>query len=156
MRRTGDWNAVRGLIGSIGNKAKLAQRICLMRWGLKAEGLALSHISRQDLPWEPLSPATIAAKVREGYSENILVETSTYFQNITSWVSGSIALAGVKRTVKDADGNLLANVAATHEFGSVAASIPARPLWFPVMAEAMQWQVTSNSPAKILIELLRR
>jgi hypothetical protein len=120
----------------------------LARFGLKAEGIAKKHINRQDLGWRPLDPATLAQKIRAGHSENILVATSSYFQSITSWVfGGQTALAGVKRSARNEDGELLANIAAVQEFGSESAGIPARPLWKPTYEETMEWHVTNNLPS---------
>ena len=82
-RKIGDWNKVHALIGNLAEEMYKAREMSLQRWGLKAEGIAKSHISKQDLGWEALKPETIASKVRKGQSENILVASSSYFQSIT-------------------------------------------------------------------------
>lgn len=152
LRRIGEWSKVANLISHLGAEMERAQIQALQQWGLKAEGLAKKHISSQDLSWAKLKPATISKKIREGHSENILVETSSYFQSITSWVDkqDKIVYAGVKKTAKGKNGEVIADIAATHEFGSDAANIPARPLWQPVFAETIQWFAGSDSRPAII------
>lgn len=157
--RIGDWEKVGRLISNLKEEMENAQVISLKRWSLKAEAIAKKHISSQDLGWKPLKAATIEVKVKKGHSENILVQTSTYFQSITSWVdvSEKVAYAGVKKTAKSKDGDNLADIAATHEFGSKTGNIPERPLWRPTFAETMRWFATSNSrPSMILKENLKK
>jgi len=152
MDKVGDWSKIGLLINNLPMELEKAQITALKHWGLKAEGLAKKHISMQDLGWKPLKPSTIATKIRAGHSENILVATSSYFQSITSWVDKSEmkSYAGVKKTAKDADGNVIADIAAVHEFGSVAGNIPKRELWHPTFKETMEWFMDSNSRPAII------
>ncbi len=145
IKKVGNWSKVALVIGNLANEMKLAQELSLKRWGLKAEGLAKKHITAQDLGWQKLDPKTIAEKIRKGYSENILIATSSYFQSITSWTDKNVALAGVKKGVTNQDGEEIANIAAVHEFGGRDGNMPARPLWQPVFKETMEWFVTSDS-----------
>lgn len=157
FKKTGDWAKVKYLVANIGREMQNARTICLMRWGLKAEGLAKTHISTQDLGWAPLKPATIANKIRQGYSENILVETSTYFQSITSWADTNTVYAGVRREVRYKDGEVIADIAKIHEYGSHSGDIPARPLWEPTFEETMQWQMKGvNTPANIFKQQIKK
>ena len=145
IRKVGDWDKVTRLIGALSKEMENARKVSLKRWGLKAEGLAKKHISNQDLGWEELSPTTLANKIRKGFSDNILVATSDYFQSITSWSDDQYAYAGVKKRATNSEGVEIADIAATHEFGSRSGNIPARPLWRPVMEETMEWYVNSDS-----------
>ncbi len=159
IKKTGDWTKVGFVIANLAVEMNKARQICLKRWALKAEGLALGHMSKQDLGWVSLNPKTLAAKIRKGHSENILIATSSYFQSITSWVDESqgIAYAGVKKQAKSSDGEVLADIAKTHEYGSDAANIPARPLWQPVFTETMAWLKTSgNNPAQIFMKNIKK
>lgn len=159
MKRIGDWEKVTALISNLQEEMVKAQITCLKHWGLKAEALAKKHIQDQDLPWAPLKPATLSEKIRKGYSENILVATSSYFQAITSWVDTDkmSATAGVKKTAQGKNGEQLADVAAVHEFGSQTAKIPARPLWQPTFEETMRWFEKSDSrPGIILMKNLKK
>jgi hypothetical protein len=136
-----------------------SKTIALKRWGLKAEGIAKGHISSQDLGWQALKAETISKKVRAGFSENILVQSSDYFQAITSWVDTAEgkAFAGVRRSAKNAQGDEIGMIARVHEFGSDSGVIPARPLWKPTYDEAMEWFKTSNSrPDRIFAQRIRR
>lgn len=152
MEKVGDWSKIGLFIKNLSTELEKAQLTALEHWGLKAEGTAKKHISSQDLGWKPLKPSTLATKIRAGHSDNILVATSSYFQSITSWVDKSDmkAYAGVKRTAKDADGNIIADIAAVHEFGSVVANIPKRELWHPTFNETTKWFMSSNSRPAII------
>lgn len=156
-QKVGDWKKVTNLVANIGKEMLAAQKISLMRVGLKAEGTAKKHISQQDLGWKPLKPATIAYKIRKGYSENILVMTSSYFQSITSWVVNDTVYAGVKRgVVHKKSGTEMGIIARVHEYGSLSGKIPARPLWQPTMEETIEWHLSKNSPVDIFVERMKK
>lgn len=148
FKKIGDWDKVERLVHALRPEMVAAKNESLARWGLKAEGLAKKHISSQDLGWKPLAASTISSKVRRGYSENILVMTSTYFQSITSWADkgANTVYAGVKKEARSADGEQLWNIARIQEYGSYSGKIPARPLWQPVFAETMEWHMRMNRP----------
>lgn len=150
VTKIGDWEKVALLIANLAREMELARDLALKRWGLKAEGLAKGHMSKQDLGWQALKPETIAKKIRAGHSENTLIATSDYFQAITSWHMDSSVYAGVKKSARDSEGNDIADIAATHEYGSDSGNIPERPLWQPVFLETMQWfNLGGNSPVDI-------
>lgn len=154
MEKVGDWDKVHKLMNNLDKNLKKAQQIALMRWGLLAERIATQHIASQDLGWTPLDSKTLSKKVAQGYSENILVQSSTYFRNITSYVEGDTAYAGVKREVSYSNGVDVANIAAVHEFGTE--HIPERPLWQPTLKE-VQEAIGSDkrlNPATIFFNLL--
>lgn len=153
----GDFDEFKRFGNEILKSMEKAREIALKRAGLKGEAIAKLHISNQDLNWVLLEPKTIATKIRKGYSENILVATSSYFQSITSWADKERCYVGVKKTAKDAEGNVIADIARTHEFGSKAAGIPERPLWRPTYAETLQWwQKEENSPAYIFKQIITK
>lgn len=149
IKKTGDWDRVRRLIADISPEMQKARQQSLQRFGLKLETITKKHISAQDLGWVPLNSKYLATKVRKGYSENILVMSSTYFKSITSWVQGGICYTGVTREMREDDGTLIADIAKIHEFGSISGTISARPLWVPSFAEAIAWHIKSNQPARI-------
>lgn len=146
MRKTGNWQGISRLMGTLPQTLQDARRLSLRRWSLKAEGLAKGHMSAQDLSWTPLKAKTVAAKLKAGKSELVLIATSSYFQSITSWATDDTALAGVKKGTKGKDGQIIDVVAAVHEFGSPSKNIPARPLWQPVLEETMRWHNRNNRP----------
>lgn len=157
FKKTGDWEKVKRLIKELAPEFQRARVKSLKRFGLKAEALAKLHMSKQDLGWPPLKPSSLAAKIRKGYSENILIASSSYFQSITSWVDDTTSYAGVKREAKNAEtGEVIANIAAVHEYGSRVRNIPPRPLWQPVGKETITWARTENNPAIFVLEELNR
>ena len=158
IERTGDWEKTMNLVQHIQEEMVKAQQIALKRWGLFAERTAIMHISNQDLGWEPLKAGTVSAKVRAGYSENVLVRTSTYFQSITSYVKDDVSMAGVKKTATYKGGEEVANIAAVHEFGSDSANIPARPLWQPTFDETLKAIKTNKnfSPTEIFLKNIKK
>lgn len=158
FERTGDWNKVRRLIDNLTHELEKSQQIALKRMGLLAEKIAVTHISRQDLGWKSLDSKTISQKVKLGYSENILVRTSTYFQSITSYVKDNVAYAGVRKSVRGQNGEVVADIAAVHEFGSQSANIPARPLWQPTMKETSKRIISEDKfdPRVIFLKRIRK
>lgn len=159
LKRVGDWEKAARLIANLGEEMQKARTQSLRQWGLKAEALAKKHISAQDLGWEELKADTIAEKIRNGYSENILVASSSYFQSITSWVDASkgVTYVGVRRSVRNADGEIISDIAKLHEFGSPSRNVPARPLWQPTLEEMSKWFPNSNSrPSAIFIKNIKK
>lgn len=159
MQKVGDWDKVGLLLANLAKEMEIARQLSLQRWGLKAEQIATKHISSQDLGWKPLDPKYLADKVRKGLSENILVATSDYFQAIQSWVDKktATAYAGVKKQVLNSEGEVIADIAAVHEFGSKSGKIPARPLWQPTFKETVDWFWKSDyTPEKIFIKNIRK
>ena len=159
INRIGNWDKVTSIINNLENEAKKASDISVKRWGLTAERIAKKHISAQDLGWQALSQRYLDSKVKKGYSNNILVRTSSYFQSITSWTMQGYAFVGVKREAKDSYGNVIANIAAVHECGSITANIPARPLWKPTLEE-MKKEMAANpqfyNSAQIMVKNLQK
>ena len=159
INRIGNWDKVTSIINNLENEAKKASDISVKRWGLTAERIAKKHISAQDLGWQALSQTYLDSKVKKGYSKNILVRTSSYFQSITSWTMQGYAFVGVKREAKDSYGNVIANIAAVHEYGSITANIPARPLWQPTLEE-MKKEMAANpqfyNSAQIMVKNLQK
>ena len=106
------------------------------RSGRLLEMTIVGHFEAQDLPWPPLDPKYLKAKVNQGYSEQILIRTGTLMQNIRyhkeDWTSGFV---GVLRNVLTTDGESLVNIAAVHEFGTSDGRIPARPFMAPSLEE---------------------
>ena len=159
LEKVGNWAQGVKAVEELGKKMLQAQEIALKRVGLYAEGQAKLHIRNQDLGWKPLQPKTIADKIRKGFSTNILVQTSSYFQAITSWVDKDkgVAYVGVKKQVRNKEtGELVADIAKVHEFGSKSGNIPARPLWQPVNREALEFmKKPENTPPAIFKKLMQ-
>lgn len=155
MKKIGNWRGVNDIISTLASDLDDSCKKSAMQFGLIAEGIAKEHISNQDLPWPPLSEDYVEQKKKKGLSENILVATSTYFQSITSWAEstgiGHTGYAGVKKKVVNEDGEEVADIAKTHEYGTSIAgrnknvTIPARPLWQPTIKEAFtKWSAVAT------------
>lgn len=158
IKRIGDWRNALALVANLNNDMERARKITLKRVGLYAEGKAKKHMSKQDLKWLPLKPRTITAKVRRGESEKTLIATSSYFQSITSWVKKDKVLIGVKRNVVNRKGQVIANIARVHEFGSSTRNIPARPLWKPVLKETVKFMGKSKdlNPSYVFLNIIKQ
>ncbi len=156
IHKIGQWDKVRFLINNLKRECLLAQRLSLERFGLKVEEIATGHINKQDLPWHPLNADYLKQKIEEGGSELILVDTSSYFQGITSYVRASVVYAGVKKSTINKDDELVSDYARLLEFGSKSQNLPERPLWRPSLKEAVLWHVKLNEPEKILTNNLKR
>lgn len=155
VEEVGDWAKVANLVANMQKELEAAREMSLKRWGLKAERVAKLHISTQDLGWKALDPKYLATKVRKGLSENILVATSSYFQSITSYVDKETVYAGVKKDVKNKDGEVIADIAKLHEYGSDGGKLPARPLWRPTYEEVIEWHFKENMPEKYFLKAIR-
>lgn len=156
VERFGDWGKMSRIIKNINRDLAQARDMSLKRFVLFAEGGAKKHLRDQDLKWKPLNPQYLAAKVKRGGSGKILIDTSTYFRDITGWVKNEMALVGIKRESKDKKGKPLANIARLHEFGSPSRNIPARPLWKPVLKESITYIKKNGNPAVIYLELIEQ
>ena len=104
--KVGQWKQVSLLTKALKTEFLKAQILSLKRFGLKVEQVAVKHMNTQDLNWDTLSPAYLAAKIRRGESELILIATSSYMQAITSYVINDSVYAGVKATSRDKKGNI--------------------------------------------------
>ena len=77
-------------------------------------------------------------------SEKILVDTATYRNSISAFVTSAFSgEVGVARNEVSANGENLVNIAVIHEDGSRDGRIPARKLWEPT-AEEVEEQVVNN------------
>lgn len=151
IKKEGDWKAVDIFLSDLKVEMQKARKQSLMRFGLRAEKIALEHISRQDLSWDPLSEQYKKFKADNGLSTDILVATSSYFQAITSWVDRTTAYAGVKRGAKNKDGEDVANIARILEYGEHK-----RPLWQPTYKEALELWAEHDKPITIFMANIKK
>lgn len=156
MRKIGNWGKAEMLAGLLHTHLLGACKSSSAAFGLIAEKIAKDHIANQDLHWPPLSDKYRQQKEDHGFSDFILVRTSTYVQSITSWSEDLTGYAGVKRGIyyTDEHGGTdeVCNIAKTHEYGSDIAgrnhnvTIPARPLWKPTLDETMELWMKGHTP----------
>lgn len=156
IKKVGDWKRVGRITKTMRRDIEQINQRSLQRVALMAEGNAVKHVQNQDLNWQPLSPKYAARKQAKGLSSKILIATSTMYQAITSVVRKGVGFAGVLRTARGKNGEVLANVAATHEYGSVRNNIPARPLWHVVYQEVYTYIRQTNFFSREIINHWRR
>jgi hypothetical protein len=141
--KTGDWKKLERMLSEAGNKLKREIKAATDKSGRLIEAAIVGRLEQQKVG-PPLSPRYLAAKVRAGYSEKILIRTATLMQNIRyqprSWDEGYV---GILRNVKSSKGQDLVNIAAVHEFGAPGRGIPARPYIGPGGKESAD-QVVRN------------
>lgn len=143
-KKTGDWKKVEAMMKGLTTRIDSAQKTMLAQLALKAEAMAVERIKSQPSEWKPLSPAYYEWKVARGFSNKTLIKTSSMMQAITSGVAGKVGFAGVAKNARDKEGNIIANIAAVHEYGSVKRNIPARPVWQVVKVNVVKWVRTSD------------
>lgn len=136
--KIGDWEKLDRLLSGFGQRFKRNVRRATDKNGRLLESTVVGHFENQDLPWPSLTPGYRKRKIREGYSEQILIRTSTLSQNIRyhrqSWNEGFV---GVARNVMTSDGQSLVNIGAVHEFGTRDGRVPARPFVSPSLEECI-------------------
>ncbi len=153
----GDWAKVHNIIKNRLPKAyqETSEKV-LKRVTLKAERIVVLHLRNQDLGWQPLKEKTLARKARRGESEKTLIATTDYLRSITAFVENGVGFVGVRKKKVNSSGNSLVDIAATHEFGSISRSIPARPLWQPSLIELSSWIKKNKIQQVEMIKALKK
>lgn len=154
--RTGKWGEARRFFGSIRSVWVEAKRKSLMRIGLQGEAIVVDNMDNLQSEWQDLSASYLAYKVKKGHSDKILHRTTTYRQSITSWVDNDTVFVGVKRTARNKEGEVIANIAAVMEFGSKKRNIPARPLYKPSLQELEDWLDKRDIFKETYIKILQK
>jgi hypothetical protein len=141
VQKFGDWELIENLARNMGADVTRANKIALAQIAARAEASAVKHIRDQDLKWAPLKPEYLARKKKKGLSNKTMIATSSYMQAVTSKVNqnGTASYAGVFRKSKNKEGEEIADIAKTMEYGSIVRGIPARPLWRPVYNEMKKY-----------------
>jgi hypothetical protein len=103
----------------------------------KIEAKVLTHVDNQDLDWDELEPGYAAQKAKKGLSPDILRATNQMYSNITTRQDDDFSGAvGVRRGVKNDDGEDVTDIAVIHEQpDNDGKKIPARKLWEPTFEE---------------------
>lgn len=158
IQKTGDWEAFERLQKQLNTEIKKAVKQAQMQVGLKVVSIVKHHLQAQDLAWVPLNKEYLERKVKKGYSEKTLIKTSTMFQAINSTTKSiggkQVVFAGILRAKVDPKGNIIANIAALHEYGSKSRVVPERPLWRPSLGQTVQWMLTEKPFNKSIINAL--
>lgn len=146
LKKFGDWHLVSNLAKNMGADVKHANKISLMQLAARAEAKAVKHLRDQDLKWKRLSPKYAEQKKKRGLSPKTLIATSSMMQSVTSKVNqeGTVSYAGVFRKSRNKEGQLIADIAKTMEYGSIVRGIVARPLWRPVFKEMKTYLIKAQ------------
>lgn len=155
FKEFGNWDGIMRMVSKMPDEIDRVNQKSLKKIALKTEREAVLSLRNQDQPWVPLKPEYLAYKTSKGKSEKILIASSTYIQNITSVDKKNQAFAGVLRNARSEDGEILANIAVVHEFGSIARNIPARPLWVPVSKKIHKFVTNTKFFTKEVLNYLR-
>lgn len=156
MHKFGDWDLVRNMTMKMGATIDQSLKQSLMQITSRAEMMAVRFLADQSLSWQPLSKRYLDQKERKNQSNKILIATSTYFQSVTSKVSGNVGFAGVLKKERDKDGNVIADIAAVHEYGSIGRNIPPRRLWIVVFKHMRQFLVKNKMVQRNVITDINR
>ncbi len=134
---TGDWARLKQVLDQAAPKMKAESRRTIGRQLKKIESTVLSHVDKQDLEWDELSPAYAASKAKRKLSPDILRASNQMYSNITTHQEDNFSGAvGVKRGVKNKDGSDVTDIALIHEQPEDdGTKIPARKLWKPTFDE---------------------
>lgn len=98
---------------------------------------AKAIIRQQKYKWEPLSEEYLERKKKLGLDERILIATKAYVnKGIGSFERKGLIFVGPKPGKHKPSGLTYQKLARIHEYGTW--SIPARPLWRPLLSAALR------------------
>jgi hypothetical protein len=134
---TGDWDRLQNILRQASPNLKKESRRTIGRQLKKIEAKILGHLDKQDLEWQELSGPYEKKKERKGLSPDILRATNQMYSNITTdQPSDFVGAVGVKRGVKEKNGQDVTDIALIHEQPEDdGTKIPARKLWKPTYEE---------------------
>ncbi|MCG8643338.1 MAG: hypothetical protein MI862_26665 [Desulfobacterales bacterium] len=134
---TGDWEKCLGTLANAADNIKRDVSRTIQRNMVDVERRVLEHVDRQDLGWDELDKEYEAQKERKGLSPDTLRASNQMYSNITTHQADAFTGAvGVKRGVKNKDGEDVTDIALIHEQpDNDGKKIPARKLWEPTFNE---------------------
>ncbi len=134
---TGDWGKCMSVLDNLANKVKSETGKKIAQSVKKIEARALQHMDDQDLDWDDLSDDYAKSKEDKGLSPDTLRASNQMYSNITTHQADDFTGAvGVKRGVKNKDGEDVTDVAIIHEQpDNDGKKIPPRKLWEPTFEE---------------------
>lgn len=113
-------------------------------------------IRNQEFDWEPLSPAYLRKKEREGLDERIYIAHGDYLNSIVvrrKPIKDKIVFTVGVTSGRHYSGFTYVVLARIHEFGSRKANIPARPLWRPIWS---RWAREAKGKLKNLSKRIKK
>jgi len=134
FRKVGNWGKATRLANEVGADIKHATGVVMKRVGLEAERKVVKYIQKQPSTWPKLSEEYKQRKISQGYSQLMLRRTGDYINRITSTVSAdsSSVFVGVRKGVKNKEGDDLVQIGAVLEYGRKGDARIARPHFRPV------------------------
>ena len=134
---TGDWGKLFKSLDNLATRVKSETGKKIGQSIKKIEARVLDHMDEQDLDWDELDKGYAKRKDEQGLSPDILRATNQMYSNITTHQEDDFTGAvGVKRGVKNKDGEDVTDVAVIHEQpNNDGTKIPARKLWEPTFEE---------------------
>lgn len=159
----GEWDKAVRLMSRLSPEVKNSSIKAQMRIADEIMKRVKGHLRKQDLPWAPLSPKTVAKKDKADMDPRTLIGRGTYLNSIKAWRVGNQygVMVGVKRGIytytyggKKSRWEV-SQIAVAHEFSS-GRRIPRRPLWNPTLAEMGGAKGIQTLFVKYFIATLRR
>jgi len=144
FQKTGDWKKIERMLSGLGDRFKSQVKKATDKNGKLLEGAIVKRIEDQKMSGPELSPAYLAAKVRQGYSEKKLIRTGTLMGNIryqsVNWDQGVVTV--LRREPKHGY-----DIGWIMEFGSRDGRVPPRPFVRPSLQECAPKMVTNYEDA---------
>jgi len=158
IHRFGDWDKASKLAQNLHKEINDANRIALQKVGLKTEREVVKYIQSQPSDWPSLDENYLKRKERQGDSNLMLRKSGTYINSIRSSVIAPLSkvFVGVKKEAVSDDGEVLANIGKTLEYGSEKMNIPPRPHFGPVKKNMLKKIREEGLFTKYLNEALKR
>ncbi len=126
------------MIHGLDKEIEKASIIAMKRIALRAEREVIKLIQSQPSWWPELSEEYKEWKAKHGYSTQMLRRSSDMINRITTYNFGKVFLVGVAKHITNSEGQKIANIAATMEYGSLSRNIPPRPFLLPSKAKVIQ------------------
>lgn len=144
------------MIHNLDRDIERASLLALKRVGILAEREILMYIKSQPTVWPKLSEDYLELKTRRGLSTSTLIATGDMFNRITSHDYGSVIMVGLSKKALNSDGESLADIAATMEYGSLRRNIPPRPFLLPSKAKIIKHLQQTGFFGKFVLNYVKK
>ena len=144
------------MVSQLDKDIERASLLALKRVGIMAEREILMYIKSQPSVWPKLSEDYLKFKARKGLSTSTLIATSDMFNRITSHDFGSTILVGISKKATNSEGENIADIAATMEYGSLRRNIPPRPFLLPSKAKIIKHLQQTGYFGKFVLNYIKK
>jgi hypothetical protein len=114
---TGDWAKALHILNDIDKKYEKVRKRALSKVGVYLKGKVMRGIRDQKPGGKPYKKLHKFTKQRKG-SSKAMIDDTDFITSITYKLDGDILFVGVLKQAVDGEGNVLADIAAVHEFGT--------------------------------------